>query len=77
MPGVVSDSSTLIHLSALGRLMLLQRFYEQVLIPPAVWRETAMPMLSATTGDPILTDMVRIRLQIVRMWSRSVASGGV
>ena len=39
MPGVVSDSSTLIHLSAIGRLMLLQRFYGQVLIPPAVWRE--------------------------------------
>ena len=39
MPGVVSDSSTLIHLSALGRLMLLHRFYGQVLIPPAVWRE--------------------------------------
>ena len=39
MPGVVSDSSTLIHLSAIGRLMLLQRFYGQVLMPPAVWRE--------------------------------------
>ncbi len=39
MLGAVSDSSTLIHLAVLGRLELLQTWYEQVLIPPAVWRE--------------------------------------
>jgi predicted nucleic acid-binding protein len=39
MPGVVSDSSTLILLAVLDRVALLQEFYGQVLVPPAVWRE--------------------------------------
>ncbi len=39
MLGAVSDSSTLIHLAVLGRLELLQTWYERVLILPAVWRE--------------------------------------
>lgn len=34
----VSNSSPLIHLSAIGRLNLLQQF-SSVCIPPAVWRE--------------------------------------
>ena len=36
---VISDSSTLIHLAAIGRLGLLQKFYRRITIPPAVWRE--------------------------------------
>jgi len=36
---VVSDSSTLIHLAAIGRLALLKDYYGHVTIPPAVWRE--------------------------------------
>jgi len=40
MPSVVSDTSPLVHLSRLGHLTLLQNLYDQVLIPPAVWRET-------------------------------------
>ena len=39
MPAAVSDSSTLIHLAVLGRLGLLREFYDQVLIPPVVWKE--------------------------------------
>lgn len=39
MREAVSDSSTLIHLALIGRLKLLQEYYDQVLIPPAVWRE--------------------------------------
>lgn len=39
MPMVVSNSSTLIHLSAIGRLVLLKDFYGQIIIPPAVWKE--------------------------------------
>ena len=39
MPKAVSNSSTLTHLSALGRLDLLQTWYEEVVIPPAVWKE--------------------------------------
>lgn len=40
MPVVVSDSSTLIHLSAIGKLVLLREFYGKIIIPPAVWKET-------------------------------------
>lgn len=36
---VISDTSTLIHLSSIERLGLLQDFYGQVVLPPAVWRE--------------------------------------
>lgn len=39
MPTAVSNSSTLIHLSAIGRLALLREFYERVIIPPSVWKE--------------------------------------
>ena len=39
MRWVVSDSSTLIHLAKIGRLGLLQKLYERIIIPPAVWRE--------------------------------------
>ncbi|MFQ5873489.1 MAG: DUF3368 domain-containing protein [Dehalococcoidia bacterium] len=39
MPGILSDSSTLIHLAAIGRLTLLKEFYGKISIPPAVWRE--------------------------------------
>gem|GEM_PF-5749973 len=38
MPQAVSNSSPLIHLSAIGRLNLLNRF-SSICIPPAVWRE--------------------------------------
>ena len=40
MAVVVSDTSLLIHLSRVGRLELLRALYQQILIPPAVWRET-------------------------------------
>jgi hypothetical protein len=39
MPLVISNSSTLIHLAAIGRLALLKEFYGKVTIPTAVWRE--------------------------------------
>jgi uncharacterized protein len=39
MPLVVSDSSTLIHLARIGQFLLLHRFFDRVVIPPAVWRE--------------------------------------
>ena len=42
MPGAVSDSSTLIHLSTIGRLDLLREFYSAVHIPPSVWREVVL-----------------------------------
>jgi predicted nucleic acid-binding protein len=39
---VVSDSSPLISLSAIGRFELLHQIYDEVYIPPAVWQETAV-----------------------------------
>jgi predicted nucleic acid-binding protein len=35
---VICDSSTLIHLTSIGHLALLQTFYGQITIPPAVWK---------------------------------------
>jgi len=39
MPVAISNSSTLIHLAAIGRLVLLREFYGKITIPPAVWKE--------------------------------------
>ena len=39
MPLVLNDSSTLIHLAAIGRLGLLRELYHKITIPAAVWRE--------------------------------------
>ena len=39
MPEAISDSSTLIHLAGIGRLGLLNVFYDKVFITPAVWQE--------------------------------------
>lgn len=36
---VVADSSTLIHLSAIGRCALLKDLFGTLTVPPAVWRE--------------------------------------
>jgi predicted nucleic acid-binding protein len=36
---VVVDSSTLIHLSAIGRCVLLKELFGTLTLPPAVWRE--------------------------------------
>lgn len=39
MSNAVSDSSPLIHLAAIGRLLLLKDYYNSIIIPTAVWRE--------------------------------------
>lgn len=39
MPKAIADASVLINLAFLGRFDLLQRFYAEVTVPPAVWRE--------------------------------------
>ena len=39
MPTAVSDSSVLIHLSAIGQFALLPHFFSEVRVPDAVWRE--------------------------------------
>ncbi len=47
---VISDTSPILNLSRIGRLELLARLYEQVLIPPAVYRELAR----SDMGDPLI-----------------------
>ena len=42
MPKVISDASTLIHLTAVGKLGLLRDFYGNVIVPTAVWREVVL-----------------------------------
>lgn len=39
MQKAISNSSPLIHLAAIDRLSLLHGFFDEVVIPPAVWRE--------------------------------------
>lgn len=39
MPEAISDSSTLIHITRIGRLDFLKEFHEEILITPAVWKE--------------------------------------
>lgn len=36
---VISDTSALIHLAAIGRLTLLRELYQRITVPPAVWKE--------------------------------------
>lgn len=37
---IIADSSPLVGLARLGRLGLLKQMAEQIMVPPAVWRET-------------------------------------
>ncbi len=39
---MVSDSSPLTHLSQIGRLNLLRKLFDELLIPPAVYREVVV-----------------------------------
>jgi len=59
---VVSNSSTLIHLSAIGRLVLLKDFYGQIIIPPAVWKEVVE---EGEAGFWIREDLYRQALEAV------------
>jgi len=42
MPKVISDASTLIHLTSIGKLGLLRDFYGNIIVPTAVWREVVL-----------------------------------
>lgn len=39
MPTAVSNSSPLIHFGAIGKFGLLRELFDEIWIPPAVWRE--------------------------------------
>ena len=47
---VICDSSSLIHLSAIGRLGLLKDFYGTLAIPHAVWQEVVQQGLGRPGG---------------------------
>jgi predicted nucleic acid-binding protein len=65
MANAVSDSSVLIHLSAIGRLSLLPRFFEVVFVPDAVWTETVLQgkhhPVATTIADAAHTGWLRRR----------------
>lgn len=42
MPKVISDSSPLIHLTAIGHLELIRDTYSKIIVPTAVWHEVVM-----------------------------------
>ena len=39
MPEAISDSSTLIHTARIGRMDILESFYDVIRITPGVWKE--------------------------------------
>jgi len=59
----LSDSSTLIHLASIGRLALLEKFYERITITPAVWREVVEQGIGSAQdcGDVWLVEDGRYR----------------
>jgi len=42
MPTVISNASPLIALSGIGQLNLLQKLWDEIIIPEAVYRETVI-----------------------------------
>ena len=62
MPAV-SNSSPLIFLAAIGQFQLLHEIYGEILVPPAVWRETVAQPLPGSDrvgfGTTVLKTMVR------------------
>ena len=51
MPAVVSDTSVINYLAAIGQAELLRFEFGEIFIPPAVWRELhAQPNLPGTTA---------------------------
>ena len=51
MPAVVSDTSVINYLAAVGQVGLLRLQFEKIFVPPAVWRELhAKPTLPGTVA---------------------------
>lgn len=56
---VVSDSSSLIAIAAVGHLDLLLRMYGEVIVPPAVWSEVTQPNRPGA-GDLLRAGWIRV-----------------
>lgn len=59
MPTAVSNSSPLIHLAVIDRFGLLRDFFDEVWVPPAVWRE----VVEEGHGRPGAADVERAAKQ--------------
>jgi predicted nucleic acid-binding protein len=55
---VISDSSSLIAIAAVGHLELLRTLYGEVVVPTAVWNEVTAPNRPGA-GDLVNTDWIR------------------
>jgi predicted nucleic acid-binding protein len=62
---VICDSSSLIHLSAIGRLGLLKDFYGTLAIPQAVWQEVVQLIRARLEGkiESLQTELERLRTE--------------
>lgn len=68
MPTAVSDSSVLIHLSAIGQFALLPVFFSEVRVPDAVWCEVVVQGRSY----PVVKEM---QSAVQQGWLKVVAPG--
>ena len=51
---VVSDTSAINNLAAIGQLILLKQLYGTVIIPEAVYGELVVPPISAALSQPVV-----------------------
>ena len=67
MPVAISNSSTLIHLAAIGRLALLREFYGKITIPPAVWREVVEEGKGRAGAVEVEGKIISLRQELERL----------
>lgn len=57
MQQVISDSSTLIHLSAIHRFELIREYFPSIIIPRAVYQEVVISGNRRPGSDEIIRDI--------------------
>jgi len=65
MPNVISNASTLIHLTAIGRLALLKEFFSKITVPPAVWQEVVIKGSGQTGAAEVETASADSWIEVV------------
>jgi len=58
---IVSDTSAITNLAAIGQLTLLQRLYGKVIIPEAVFQELVKPPISSGGEEATKYDWIQVR----------------
>lgn len=79
----ISDSSTLIHLAGIIRLEVLKELYQEIFIPPAVWKEVVEEGLSrpgaAEVKEAINEGWIKVKAptndSVVRLLERELHKG--